>query len=455
MSTWENPELTQGKKKKKKGIGGLVEKIKVVGAHAIEKMKEPSQKGETGTSPTEPKEPTTTPSTVSKEEEPLISSKQPTTTSEEGVEVPHDIARNWGAVFWLPVQQELEFKSSLPQATSLSKQLGITEAPAEDDLSLKGKNFDVEKSKPLDNEALNQTIAKARALEESQEKEAVTTTQQPSKQQGTSMGGLDFLRTSVGEARKMGEKLGTTSPRVGGATTGSPTQESKLSPLRSSAKPKTVPALKLQPPKPKSILSGPDFLSAHLAEARKLGEKMGTTSPKAQKLSSQPGTGKGMGKLPSKSNLKSMLSNQEMEERHLAADFLKSNLKEARKLGEKMGTTSPKFQQMKGSQAKFGKSKLFPQEEEGKLAADFLKSNVKEARKLGEKMGTTSPKATGISSSLILPGALAADYLIFHVNEARKLGEKNGNHQSKGSKREKDRRKNRDLYSTRRRQISS
>ena len=64
-----------------------------------------------------------------------------------------------------------------------------------------------------------------------------------------------------------------------------------------------------------------------------------------------------------------------------APDFLRNTLPEARKLGERMGTTSPKGEKMKEFLAP---SHIDP--------PTFLKIHLPEARKLGERMGTTSPK---------------------------------------------------------------
>jgi hypothetical protein len=233
----------------------------------------------------------------------------------------------------------------------------------------------------------------------------------------------------VNEARRLGEKMGTTSPKTMG-----------------------IPSTLIPP----GSLAA-DYLKSHIKEARKLGEKMGTTSPKVQKGKQLYGKSKGKvqistqpeeGKLAAdflKSNLKEArrlgeqmgttspkirtsqgVSSTQVPPGGLAADYLKSHVKEARNLGEKMGTTSPKIKGQTKVQGKPQTLQQTTQPEEGKLAADFLKAHVREARQLGEKMGTTSPHVGGSQTLQQPEGKLATDFLKAHVEEARKLGEQMG-----------------------------
>lgn len=209
----------------------------------------------------------------------------------------------------------------------------------------------------------------------------------------------DFLKENVARARKLGEKMGTTSPYE-----------------RS----------------PSNIKSGPEFLKENVREARKLGEKMGTTSPHGGRKTQSKSEGKwkpsdvksggitkektgGLGEKmgttsPRVSHTKTKSAGKSSgiksgsggpKERARAKeisvpkskvpsakgefrppqDFLKETVSQAREVGEKMGTTSPHG-------GRFGKTELSSQVKSG---PDFLKENVSQARKLGEKMGTTSP----------------------------------------------------------------
>jgi len=361
---WENPETETSGKKKKKGLGGLIGKIK-------DKIKEPSHK------------------TTTTEQQPLSTEGMASTGTnteerpQESQEVPHDIASRYGAELLNPVQQEFnrqEFKSTLAQASSMGHHLGVGgEMKAEDDPSLQGKNFDIDKSQGMSDKSLKGTIEKARSKE----------AEMLASERSSGMNSRDFLNTSVGEARKVGERMGTTSPK--GERMKESSGEGKFA---------------------------SDFLRANLSEARKMGERMGTTSPKGERM------------MKSKRTKGKSLSTSGLIEGKFAADYLKSNLSEARKLGERMGTTSPKTSRS----SSMGEGK-FP----GSMAADFLKSNLSEARHLGEKKGTTSPKTTvshhpssmkdftsGFTETNTKEQKTGIDFLKETVSKARELGEKMG-----------------------------
>jgi hypothetical protein len=232
-----------------------------------------------------------------------------------------------------------------------------------------------------------------------------------------------YLNATVEQARKLGERFGTTSPQ--GERKEMP-KEGKKPEMQGKHEPrgKKFAHLGKQGPVNPRV-----FLKENLQEARYLGQKFGTTSPKGEYRKGVSGKGEQMKgeQKQGKQQGRKQYGKQGPVNPHA---FLKENLQEARSLGEKFGTTSPKGERHKGVSKQGGQQQGGYQQQQHPHA--FLKSNLQEARSLGEKFGTTSPKGERHKGSSKQGGQQqggSQEPLVFlksNLQEARALGEKYG-----------------------------
>jgi len=410
-------------------------------------------------------------------------------SSVESVSVPQEVANAWGSFIWTPLENYFKnqssslssdtissesnqlLKDSLPQAQVLGHHLATSEINENVEPSGEKKDFSLKEPKIVSSSNRNLTksekkpeaksfISEEARSEHKRAADFILAHRKEARLKGEMMGttspkisststrhspksSTEFLKENLAEARQKGEMMGTTSPQLtrhfpvnlhGGnpaATMASDFLNKNLQEARRKGEMMgtTSPTFRYKKNPKAYLMSGPEFLRLSVKEARKRGEQIGTTSPKEKKM--KRGSGKKTSERsrsisPKKSEKPVSLPKTEIIS---GPDFLKKHVKEARKEGERMGTTSPTFKPKTQNV-----SELMSSAKSDLTGPQFLQKNLNEARKMGEKLGTTSPafkpKTENVSElmSSAKSDLTGPQFLQKNLNEARKMGEKNGNY---------------------------